>query len=193
VAQLSDFVKELDGRWTTSDSILSSSDRKIQGQDYYINQSYVLSSEIEFARYKKVFKELLHPAGFRPYAELNRFDILETSSHVDITPTAPKTIRTLSGLVNLNSSVYVIGTGTKFEVAEDKGFISVGSFIAVNSQIRTVNTIISNTVLTVTAPFTITTNNENMVVLNTVYEAIATEITLDEIIAENELVLKVES
>ena len=193
VAQLSDFVKELDGRWTTSDSILSSSDRKIQGQDYYINQSYVLSSEIEFARYKKVFKELLHPAGFRPYAELNRFDILETSSHVDITPTAPKTIRTLSGLVNLNSSVFVIGTGTKFEVAEDKGFISVGSFIAVNSQIRTVNTIISNTVLTVTAPFTITTNNENMVVLNTVYEAIATEITLDEIIAENELVLKVES
>jgi hypothetical protein len=69
----------------------------------------------------------------------------------------------------------------------------VGSSIAVNSQIRTVNTIISNTVLTVTAPFTITTNNENMVVLNTVYEAIATEITLDEIIAENELVLKVES
>lgn len=191
--QLSDFVKELDGRWTTSDSILSSSDRRIQGQDFYINQSYVLSSEIEFARYKKVFKELLHPAGFRPYAELNRFDVLETSSHVDITPTAPKTIRTLSGLVSLNSSVFVIGTGTKFEVAEDKGFISVGSSIAVNSEIRTVNSIISNTVLTVTAPFTITTNNESMVVLNTVYEAIATEITLDEIIAENELVLKVES
>lgn len=190
---LSDLVEELPGRWTSSDGIISSADRRIQGQDYYINQSYVLSSGIEFARYKKVFKELLHPAGFRPYAELNRFDLLETSSHVDITPTAPKTIRTLSGRVNLNSSVFVIGTGTKFEVAEDKGFISVGSSIAVNSQIRTVNSIISNTVLTVTAPFTITTNNENMVVLNTVYEAIATEITLDEIIAENELVLKVQS
>jgi hypothetical protein len=191
-AELSDFVQTIEGRWTTSDSILSSLDRKLQGKDYYINQSYVLSSEIEFARYKKIFKELVHPAGFQPYGEIRKFNSIETSSNIATRTTLPTTIRTLSGLVNLNSSIYVVGTGTKFEVANNLGLITIGSYIAVNSQIRVVDSIISNTVLTVTDAFTITTNNENMVVLNTVYEAISTEPTLNEIIAENELVLTVE-
>jgi hypothetical protein len=56
-----------------------------------------------------------------------------------------------------------------------------------------VNSIISETLLTVSSAFTITANNEEVVVMNTEYDAIATEITLDEIIAENELVLTVES
>jgi hypothetical protein len=190
---LNDFVEQLEGRWTTSDSILSSLDRKLQGRDFYINQSYVLSSQVEFAKYKKLFKELVHPAGFRPYAEFNTLNILETDSGFDSEVVQPKNIRTLSGLVSLNSSIYVTGTGTKFVLAEQKGLISVGSFISINSETRVVDSIISNTELTVTSPFTITTNNENMVVLNTVYDAIATEITLEQIIAENELVLKVET
>jgi hypothetical protein len=56
-----------------------------------------------------------------------------------------------------------------------------------------VNAIISETLLTVSSAFTITANDEEMIVMNTDYDAIATEITLDEIIAENELVLTVES
>ena len=106
---------------------------------------------------------------------------------------APTTIRTLSGLVNVaNASIYVTGIGTRFNVANDVGLITIGSFIAVNSEIRVINSIISNTNLEVTSAFTITANLEEMIVVNTAYDAIATEITLDEIVAENELILTVE-
>jgi hypothetical protein len=71
--------------------------------------------------------------------------------------------------------------------------ITIGAYITVNSQIRVVDSIISNTNLKVTSAFTITANNQELVVINTAYESIATEVTLDEIIAENELVLTVES
>jgi len=163
--RLNDFVNRLDGRWTTSDSLLSSSDIKIQGRDYYINQAYVLSSQVEFAKYKTIFKELLHPAGFKPYAELTTFNIIETSnSSVDILTTANNT-KVLAGTVTLNSSVYVVGTGTKFLTANTLGLISVGSEIAVNTQIRTVANIISNTVLTVTETFTVNTDGEDIIVL----------------------------
>jgi ABC-type molybdenum transport system ATPase subunit/photorepair protein PhrA len=109
------------------------------------------------------------------------------------TVTVPKTIRTISGTVNVNSSIFVVGTGTKFNIANNLGLLTVGSYIAINSETRIVDSIVSNTQLTVSVPFTITANNQELVVINTVYEAIATEVTLDEIIAENELVLTIES
>ena len=84
-------------------------------------------------------------------------------------------------------------SGTKFNVANTIGLITIGSYIAINSEIRMVNAIISNTELTVSVPFTVTANVEDLVVINTAYNAVATEVTLDEIIAENELVLTVES
>jgi hypothetical protein len=184
----------LEGRWSTSDSMLSSSDRKLQGRDYYVNYSYLLSSSTEFAKYKKVFKDLLHPAGFKAYAELTKLDELEPTVATLETLVAPKNIKTLSGLVNIvNTSIYVTGSNTKFNVANSLGIMTVGSYIAVNSQIRVVSSIISNTNLAVTSAFTITANNEELLVVNTIYDAIATEITLDEIIAENELTLTVET
>jgi len=192
-ATISPTLQQLPGRWTSSDSILSSSDRRLQGRDFYINYSYLLSSEIEFGKYKKIFKELLHPAGFKSYAELNKLNILEANNVVLNTLTAPKNIRTLSGTVNVNSTIFVVGTGTKFTKAANLNYIGANTWIAVNSEIRMVNSIISDTLLTVNSAFTITANNEELVVLNVDYDAIATEVTLDEIIAENELVLTVET
>ena len=184
----------LEGRWSSSDGILSSSDRKIQGRDYYVNYSYLLSSATEFAKYKKIFKELLHPAGFKAYSEMTRLDELEATPATFETLVAPKNIKTLSGLVNIvNTSIYVTGSNTKFNVANSLGIMTIGSYIAVNSEIRVVSSIISNTNLAVTSAFTITANNEELLVVNTIYDAVATEITLDEIIAENELTLTVES
>lgn len=183
-----------EGRWSTSDSILSSVDRKLQGRDYYVNYSYLLSSATEFSKYKKIFKELLHPSGFRMYSELNRLDELQSNVLTLDTITAPKNIKSLSGRVNVaNTSIYVTGEGTKFNVANSLGIISIGAYIAVNNEIRVIDSIISNTNLAVTSAFTITANNEEMLVVNTVYNAVATEITLDEIIAENEITLTVES
>lgn len=193
-ATLNPSYETLEGRWSSSDGILSSSDRKIQGRDYYVNYSYLLSSATEFAKYKKVFKDLLHPAGFEVYAELTRLDELEATPATLETLVAPKNIKTLSGLVNIvNTSIYVTGSNTKFNVANSLGIMTVGSYIAVNSEIRVVSSIISNTNLAVTSAFTITANNEELLVVNTIYDAVATEITLDEIIAENELTLTVET
>jgi hypothetical protein len=183
-----------EGRWSTSDGILSSVDRKLQGRDYYVNYSYLLSSATEFSKYKKIFKQLLHPSGFKMYSELNRLDELQPSTVMLETITLPKNIQSLSGRVNVaNTSIYVTGQGTKFNVANSLGIISIGAYIAINNEIKVVSSIISDTNLAVTSAFTITANNEELLVVNTVYNAVATEITLDEIIAENEITLTVES
>lgn len=191
--ELSPTYDSLPGRWTSSDGILSS-DRKIQGRNFYSDFAYMTTSQVEFSKYKKIFKDLLHPAGFKAYAEWERkTDLTKQPVSLD-TITVPKNIRTLSGLVNIaNASITVTGVGTKFNVANSMAIITLGSYIAVNSEIRMVNAIISNTELTVSSPFTVTANLEEMVVVNTVYDAVATEITLEEIIAENEIVLTVES
>ena len=180
------------GRWTTSDSILSSLDRRIQGRNYYVNYSYILSSTTEFAKYKKAFKDLLHPVGFRAYSELTITNEITTTPATLETVASPLTIKTISGRVNIaNASIYVTGTNTKFNIANTIGIMTVGSYIAVNSQIRVVSSIISNTNLAVTSAFTITANNEELLVMNTAYNAVETETTLEEIIAENELIITV--
>lgn len=154
----------LGGRWATSDSLLSSDDRRLQGRDYYINFSYVLSSKVEFSKYKEIFKQLIHPAGMIEYAEY-RIDEeivspITSANSVSVT-------NTISGRVEIsNNSIYLTGTNTKFLVANTRGILTPGSNIAVNNQVRTVNAIISNTSLTVSSVFTISTNNESLVILS---------------------------
>jgi len=192
-ATLSPTYQTFPGRWTTSDSILSSSDRKIQGRDYYMDYSYLLSSTVEFSKYKKIFKELMHPAGFQVYSELQKLDVLDSSAATVETLVYPETIKTLSGKVNVaNSSIYVTGINTKFNVANSLGFITLGAYIAVNSEIKIINSIISNTNLSVTSAFTYTANIQDMVVVNTAYNAVSTEGSL-EFSTEDGLVITVES
>jgi hypothetical protein len=183
-----------DGRWITSDSILSSIDRKLQGRDYYVDYSYLTSSTIEFAKYKRVFKELLHPTGFKAYGQWQKLtNLINTEIQVNQSVLLGQ-IPTLSGTVNVNNSIIVIGTGTKFNVANTLEIITIGSYIAVNSEIRLVNNIISNTQLTVTVPFTFNANVQEMVVVNTVYSAASITTELDEeIITETGFTLIVES
>jgi len=152
----------LPGRWTTSDSILSSSERVIQGREYYVDYAYVLSSKVEFDKFKDTFKNLVHPAGFVDYAE---FRIDNTIAANTVTTATINVANTLAGTVNVNSSIYVVGTNTKFNIAVTRGIMSVGSNIAVNSQIRTISSIISNTELRVTSAFTVTSNAETLVIV----------------------------
>jgi hypothetical protein len=151
------------GRFTTSDSILSASERVIQGREYFVDYSYVLSSQVEFNKFKDVFKSLIHPAGFIDYAEYNINEVVTTNtSRNDIV-----VIDTVPGTVNVNSSVYITGTNTKFLLAQSLGIISIGSSVAVNSEIRFIGSIVSNTELIVTSTFTNTANSQEMVVLST--------------------------
>ena len=132
-----------DGRWTTSDSLLSTSERKIAGREYYVDYSYVISSRVEFYKYKKILKDLLHPVGFVNYAEYQKSNSF--NSTIDVQPSKEVT---LSGRVNVsNGSVVVTGFSTKFNIANQNNILTPGSRIAVNGELRTVNSIVSNTVL----------------------------------------------
>jgi len=157
----------LPGRWITSDSILSNPERRLQGSDYYVDYAYVTSSLTEFSKYKQILKGLLHPSGFVNYADLNKQAEANVTISVDET-----TSNTISGLVNVNSSIYVTGTGTRFNIANTNGIIKTtsqyginASSIAVNGQIRVISSILSNTSLVVTSAFTTTANDQTLIIL----------------------------
>ena len=151
------------GRWTTSDSILSASERVIQGREYYVDYAYVLSSSVEFSKFKEIFKNLIHPAGFVQYAE---YKIDETILSNGITSNAITISSTISGTVNVSAgSIIVSGTNTRFNIANTNSILTIGSQIAVNSEIRTVNSIHSNGVVTVSSAFTQTSNDQTLVIV----------------------------
>ena len=158
---------QLPGRWITSDSILSNPERRLQGSDYYVDYAYVTSSLTEFSKYKQILKGLLHPSGFVNYADLNKQAEANVTISVDET-----TSNTISGLVNVNSSIFVTGTGTRFNIANTNGIIKTttqyganASNIAVNGQIRKISSILSNTSLVVTSAFTTTANDQTLIIL----------------------------
>lgn len=122
----------------------------------------MLSSSVEFGKFKETFKNLIHPAGFVEYAEYN---VNKTVAANTVTTATINVANTIAGTVNVNSSIYVIGTNTKFNVAVTRGIMSVGSNIAVNSQIRTISSIISNTELRVSSAFTQSANAETLVIV----------------------------
>ena len=153
------------GRFTTSDSLLSTSERVIQGREYYIDYSYVLSSQVEFSKFKDLFKSLVHPAGFVEYADYNINEVIAANNTVRSNITV---IDTISGLVNVNSSIHITGINTKFFVAQSLGLISVGTKVAVNTEIRFISSILSNTSILVSPAFSQTANLQEMVILSEV-------------------------
>jgi hypothetical protein len=147
----------LSGRWTTSDSILSSSERKLQGSDYYVDYSYITSSLTEFTKYKDVLRQLLHPSGFVNYADLNKNLIVEQKD----TAVFKVITNQISGTVSVsNGSIYVNGVNTKFNIANSLGTITLGTNVAVNGELRIVNSIISNTNISVSSAWTMNASSE---------------------------------
>jgi len=161
-AQIGSSFVELPGRWITSDSIISSSERYLQGANFYNDFSYVTSSLTDFGKYKKVLLDLLHPAGYVNYAFLNKSS--ETSKNVTVS--SIETTNTISGLVSItNNSIFLTGTGTRFNVANDRSIFSIGSNISVNGQIRVIDSIISNTNLQVDSAFTTDAVGQTLIIL----------------------------
>ncbi len=160
-AQIEKSFVSFPGKWITSDGIISSIDRKIEGLDYYIDFTYVTSVATEFSKYAKILKELLHPAGFRNFAEYPVVRPLELDLIVD-----SAVAQTVSGRVSTTSgSVTVTGTGTKFNVANSLGIISIGTQVSINNQIRTIDSIISNTSLNVSSAFTQTSSAQTLIII----------------------------
>ena len=167
------------GKWLTSDSIISSTERKLQGRDYYVDYSYVTSSKVEFRKYKQILKELLHPAGLVNYA---RYQIENTANVSNFGTGRLNPTKTISGKVNVGQgSIYLSGINTKFEDAYSKGYIALGDAISVNGTIYIIESINSNTNVEVsqitsnvpgvniaTVPFTYTANLQPFSVLGVV-------------------------
>lgn len=161
-AEIESVYQTFPGRWTTSDSILSSSERRLAGRNYYVDYSYVTSSLTQFKEYKSVLRQLLHPSGYVQYADLN----IKANVVPDTITFSTTTETTLPGTINVaNASIYVTGTNTYFNIANTNGIISIGSNVSVNGEIRTISSIISNTNLSVTSAFTTTANAQTVIIL----------------------------
>jgi len=161
VAVLTDSVRTIFGRFTSSKGLLSAKERRIQGKDYYQDYVYVTNVPVEFNKYKTILKGLIHPAGYKNYAEytLNKpvNTILETTQTLQ---------NTMSGRVNVNSSVIVTGTNTLFNIAVSQGIITVGtSKLAVNGENRVISSVVSNTDLRVSSAFTMDANSQTAIIL----------------------------
>jgi hypothetical protein len=160
-AQIERSFVSLPGRWTTSEGILSALERRVQGEDYYIDFTYVTSVAVEFSRYKEILKGLLHPAGFRNYAEYP----IEKTLDVPITMNSYKDL-SVSGTVQVtNGSITVTGTNTQFNIANTLGILTIGTQIVVNNEVRTVNSIANNTSLTVSTAFTTNAASQTVILL----------------------------
>ncbi len=165
IASLTPSFVERPGKWRTSESLLSNDQSRLQGRDYYIDFSYVLSSEVEFKQYKNLLKQLLHPAGLENYSRYT----IDVDIDTLITPNIPSDTALFnqnieirpSGTVNVNSSIYVTGSNTKFRQFVTRGIITEGiTPIAIQDQVRTISSIPSNTTIIVSSPFTINANNQ---------------------------------
>ena len=150
------------GRWKTSDSILSSDERRLQGSNYYVDYSYVTSSLTEFTKYKTILRELLHPAGFVNYADYNKTTIVQS----DVITVSSLTENVVSGKVSVtNGSIYVTGTNTSFNISNSRGTLTIGTSIAVNGELRIVNSIISNTNISVSSAFTTNASAQTLIIV----------------------------
>jgi hypothetical protein len=175
-AQTQSSYVTLPGRWLTSDSILSSDEIKLQGENYYIDFSYIISSQIEFEKYKNVVRDLMNPSGMVNYA---RYSIVDNiNSTLDVTANS-KFTKQITGTVNVASgSINVFGSNTYFTVANTLGILGVGSYITVNSELMVVNSIINNTYLTVAESYLYNANNQLISTMND-YDTIATEVYIE--------------
>jgi hypothetical protein len=166
-------VIELPGRWLTSDSLLSSDEVKLEGRNYYIDFSYVISSKVEFSKYKNIIKDLLNPSGAVNYAIYKIIETINVPVSINI---ESELTRQVSGTVNVAANSYfVIGTNTNFVVANTTILMPPGTNIKVNGEIRIANSIINNTSITVSEPFTYSANDQLITIVLPPYNSITTE------------------
>ncbi len=127
-----------------------------------MDYSYITSSLTEFTRYKDVLRQLLHPSGFVNYADLNK-NLTITQKDTAVSRTITNQI---SGTVSVsNGSIYVTGVNTKFNIANSLATITLGTNVAVNGELRIVNSIISNTNISVSSAWTMNASAQTLIIV----------------------------
>lgn len=179
----------LPGKWINSDGMLSDQIIKIQNDNYYIDYSYIIKSKVEFTKYKDILLNLLHASGTSLYSEYEINDNINAVYNGQIEQFdasllyysyAParhinNVFKSISGTVNINSSIYVIGTNVNFITANINGVIFPKTSISVNNEIRIVNNIINANTFTVSEPFNTTATNQELIIYCPQYNDIITQ------------------
>jgi hypothetical protein len=154
----------LPGKWKSSAGLLSDDEIKLQGRDYYIPYSYVITSKVEFGKYKDLLKNLLHPSGLINYSKY----IIRNDVGVNLNNEVySSVIKTVSGTVDvIEGTDYVTGTNTKFTITEDSGVLTQGMTIVVNDETRVVSSIDDDETLTVESEFAQSSTNKTIKILS---------------------------
>jgi hypothetical protein len=164
LANLSNSIITFEGRWKTTDSILSSDEVRLQGRDYYIDFSYVLKTQVEFDKYKSLLKKILHPSGLVNYSKYPINDVIEfnliseeSNSYIE---------KTVSGTVTItNNSNTIVGTNTNFVLANTLNILTTNSVIAIENDVRIVISIEDETTLIANNVFTSNSTNSIIKIL----------------------------
>ena len=167
-------IEILSGKFTSSKGLLSAEEMRLESQKYYHNYSYIISTQVSFNSYKNIFKNLLHPSGFQEYGEWSKIvEVNEAEKGVVENVSTSNTIPTITGFVSIqNNSIYITGTNTKFSnnfntaiQSLSSNVLQTGKYISINNQIRVVNTLVSDTNISVTVAFTANSSNQELQIL----------------------------
>jgi hypothetical protein len=136
------------GRYLNDDGHISSFNF-LQDRDYYQNHSYVIRVEDSINKYRKVIKDLLHPAGMKLFGEYLSINptvlgtsVVSPSNSVVVTYRSGTYVSSLGNIsVNLASHTQNTGNTVYLEFTSgnvtantlDTGNISNGSFIITTS------------------------------------------------------------
>jgi len=187
-AQIENPYISLPGRFVTSDGLLSSEETRLESESYYHDYSYVISTQIEFARYKNVIKQLLHPAGFQEHGEWSALDVvINTRNYVDAELTNPGNIAGIAGVANGTSNTGTITSNNiNFISAANNQLIANGSIISVNNEVVFVSNIVNANTITVTPNLTTNVVNTEIIVIDTPIDQIDGIATEDGVAIVNE-------
>ena len=103
VAELLPPVRKVPGRFTSSKGLISADERKIQGANLYQDFAYITNIPLEFEKYKTIVKGLVHPAGYKNFAEFK----IETEIDSDVFISVRGQSNSIPGLINIASPLYI--------------------------------------------------------------------------------------
>ena len=139
-----------------------SSDKKIQDDKKYHNYSYLITTENDYAKFKKTLNEVVHPVGTKTF--VNRINPhTENTTNVNVS-IEQITIRTLANTFNVQTNSNVItATGLSANLVSQ---VNVGDTLIVKNLVKSLN----GTVNVVSSSNTVTGNGTNFI--NDLYDGI---------------------
>ena len=106
VAELLPPIRKLAGRFTSSKGLISADERKIQGANVFQAFSYITNIPLEFEKYKTIVKGLVHPAGYKNFAEFKVQPLVESDTSISVKSQS----NSIPGLINVGNPLHINST-----------------------------------------------------------------------------------